>query len=189
MSRKEIELRGDVMVTTKYDRMIAEELERRRGFFVTNVLNRERAELGNKKFEEKRTQLAEEATRHWDLAQEGKRHFRELEEASHREIMNWKELEKPLRQWLENQAVGEGWSKEMVERTIISRRKDFERAQKKVEARLRPKVDPNIDFRQRVLNSATREEALKHYLLNHVNRSHFIMEAIKLLFELSQKRR
>jgi hypothetical protein len=123
------------------------------------------------------------------LAQEGKRQFRKIEELSGKKLMEWKELEKPLRQWLENDAVGNDWGQDAVERTILSYRKDFERKQNHIRARQKRIKDPDADFRRRVLNPKTRAAAITKYIQNHRYSKHYMVMAFNILFEELEKQK
>lgn len=183
------QLPGDVMVSLDSNAKMEREIARRKGIFCTIYLERKESELGVKKFENERAKLFKQAAKCWDLAQEGKRCYSELEEESYRRIMEWRELEKPLRQWLENEAVSEGWTEDMIQKTVEARHRDFERNQNNVQARLRPIIDPDVDFKERMLNPETRKEAITKYLVDNVNKAHFQAEAFVLIFAELDKRK
>lgn len=176
-------------VSLEYDRAIERAMQERKTAFCRGYLALKESELGTKKMNREREKLWNHAAKCWDLAQAGRRRFYELEEESGRRIMEWKDLEKPLRQWLENEAVGEGWTEDMVERTVEARHRDFLHEQKRVKGRMNRIRDPNADFRKRVLNPETREAAIRKYVRNHVNWKHYIAEALNILFEELEKRR
>ena len=185
MENKKVELSaGLVIVSAQRDARVEAFKGEQRGHFVTDILNRKQAELGNKEFDNQRNKLEIEARNLWEQVQKTKAAIRELTEQSLIRIMDFAPLEKAYRIKL----TAEGCSVEMIEKTLLARRADFDFAQRRVQERLRPPFDPDADFKKRVLNPATREEALKHYLLNHVNRGHFTVEVIKLLFELNERR-
>lgn len=178
-----------VMVSTNYGANIAATMKLQKGNFVNAFLEIKKAELGAEKFDKQKAKLEKYAGECWERAQEGKRRFRELEELSGRRIMEWKDLEKPLRQWLENDMVGNRWGQDAVELTIKSYHRDFERNQNHVKGRLRRIRDPDADFRKRVLNPETREAAIKKYTHDHVNWRYYTTMAFNILFEELEKRR
>ena len=63
---------------------IEAEIKRRKGFFITDFLRRERAKLGSKKFEQERDKLAKEGGELYDLMRAGWEKYRALEDQSHR---------------------------------------------------------------------------------------------------------
>jgi hypothetical protein len=160
-----------------------------RGVFVTDFMNRRRMELGSDKFDRQRGKLEKEALKCWELMRDGKLRFYELEEESGRKIVEWKPIEKALRQWLENRMKANDETKEMVERTVEARQRDFIRAQNKIRTRLKSIKDPNADFRERVLNPETRQEAIKKYVLNHRDWRHYTSMALNILFEELERRK
>jgi len=178
-----------VIASTEHDAAIKKEINRRRGFFITYFLERKSEELGRKKFDEQRAKLIKYAGERFDLAQEGKRQYHELEELSNKKLMQWEELEKLLRQWLENDAVGNDWGQDAVEKTILGYRRDFKRNQNNIRARLMRIKDPNADFRKRVLNPETREAAIRKYVQNHIHSKHYTVMALNILFEELEKLR
>lgn len=182
---KKQQLPGHLIVTAYRDRAVEAEIERQRGFFLTEKLDEKRMELGDQEFEKQRAKLTREAEQQWEQLQKAKAALRELEERMNREIMDFAPLEKAYRAKFE----AEGCSKEMIEKTLQHRRSDFERAQGIVKERFRPQIDPDQDFRQRVLNPATRREAVERYLINHIHKTHFLTEAFNLIFEELDKRR
>jgi len=176
---------GDVMVPSQYKKTIDDEILRHREAFIAEGFNQKRAELGYKKFEKQKETLRKEFEQTWNTMQEAKAKIRELEDCMNRKIIKWTPLEKVYRIFFE----AKGEPKTVIERTLISRRRSFERAQRIVQQRLRPRVDPDQDFRQRILNPETRREAIKKYLCDHVNKAHFQAEAFNLLFEELEKRK
>ena len=185
MENKEVELpAGLVIVSQGRDASIERFEIKKKGFFVNDFLAKKKDALGHQKFDQQRPKLEIEARNLWEQVQKTKATILELTEQSLIRIMDFAPLEKAYRIKL----TAEGCSVEMIEKTLLARRADFDFAQRRVQERLRPPFDPDADFKKRVLNPATREEALKHYLLNHVNRGHFTVEVIKLLFELNERR-
>ena len=168
-----------VVTSERRDTAVERSLRELRGFFITGRLDQKRMELGNKEFEKQKAKLTEEFARQWEQIQQAKAVIRELEERSGREIMEWLPLEKVYRVKLE----AEGYPKEVVEKTIMARRAGFERCQRQVKARLKPRIDPDEDFRRRVLNPATRKQAFQAFLLHHIHKSRFLLEALELLWE------
>jgi hypothetical protein len=185
MEKKEVELPGYIQVSAQRDAKVEAEIQRHRGYFITERLDQKRRELGVKEFKKQRGNLIKEFEQAWKQRQETSSALRELEDQMRRKIMKWAPLEKLYRLKLE----AEGWPKNVIEKTIITRRKDFERAQRIVQGRLRSKIDPGEDFKHRVLNPETRREAIKKYLIDHVNKAHFQMEAFNLIFEELDKRK
>jgi hypothetical protein len=186
---KKNELPGYVQVPANYPRMVERFLQEQKSYAVSEYLERKKAELGTEKFEKQRPKLEAEAHQHWKLAQDGKEQFRKLQEQSERKLMEWKLLEKSLRQWLENEAEYSDWGQDAVERTIPSYRNYFERNQNHIRSRQNQIRDPDADFRQRVLNPETRREAIKKYVQNHRDWRHYTVEALNILFEQLEKRR
>lgn len=178
MEKKEVELPGDIIVSTRRAAKVEAEIQRNKGHFITGKLDEKRRELGVKEFKKQRDKLAKAFEQDWEQQQKAKAALRSLEDRMNREIMEWAPLEKLYRLKLE----AEGWPKTVIEKTLLARRGDFDRSQRAVKNRLRPKVDPDQDFKKRVLNPATRKEALRHYLQDHVNKSHFTLEAFELLW-------
>jgi hypothetical protein len=154
-----------ILVSTHYDTKKA--MRGQREAFCLGYINLKRVELGTEKMNREKQKLWDYAGKCWDLAQEGKRRFHELEEESGRRIMQWKELEKPLRQWLENDAEGNEWGQDAVERTVEARHRGFVRKQNRIRTRQKRIRDPDADFRKRVLNPETREAAITKYVQNH----------------------
>jgi len=183
--KKTVELPGHLIVSTQRDAKIEADIQRRRGHFITERLDQKRRELGVREFKKQREKLAKEFEQAWNQAQKAKVALRELEERSHVKLVEWPSLEKLYRLKLE----AEGWPKSVIEKTVVARQKDFERAQRKVQARLRPKVDPDQDFKERLLNPASRREAIKKYLIDHINKTHFLTEAFNIVFEELDKRK
>lgn len=177
-----------IQVSTNYDKMVETDLQRRKGHFIDAFLEHKKGELGREKFEKEQAKFKEHAAKCWELAQQGKEQFRKLQERSEREIMNWEELEKPLRQWLENEAEGNDWGQDAVERTIPSYKRAFERNQRHIRAVKNRITDTRSDFRKRVLNPATREAAITKYVRNHVNWRIFMADALDILFEELEQR-
>lgn len=185
MEKKEVELPGDAIVTRERDAKVEAEIQRRRGCFIDEKLEAKRGELGNKEFEKQRGKLEKEAESLWETMRKANAEFERFIEQAEREVMKWAPLEKVLRIKLE----AEGYDKNVVENAVKARRSDFERLQRIVQERLRPKLDPDQDFRQRVLNSETRKEAIRHYLVDHIHKRHFLIEAFNLVFEELDKRK
>jgi uncharacterized protein YdiU (UPF0061 family) len=177
------------MVTPEYDAAIDRAMHYQKQAFCKGYIEKMQEKLGVAKVEEQKEELWKHAAKCFDLAQEGKRHFYELQERSEREFMDWKKLEKPLRQWLENEAVGSDWGQDAVERTIPSYRRNFERNQRRIKASQNRIRDTDADFRKRVLNPETREAAITKYVRNHVHYRHYIAEALNILFEQLEQRR
>jgi hypothetical protein len=185
MKRKEVELPGDVIVTTRREALIEAEIQRRKTSWTTEKLDEKRSQFGNREFEKQRPKLTKEVESRWETMRKTKAEFDGLMEQAGRVVMKWAPLEKLLRSQLE----AEGCQKSLVENTVKARRSDFERLQRIVQNRLRPKPNPDLDFRQRVLNPATRKEAIEKYLINHTNKTHFQTEAFNLIFEELDKRK
>lgn len=167
------------------DVRIEAEIARRKGLFVTDGLEQKQSELGAKEFEKQKSKLMKEFEQRWEQIQQANATIRELEEHSRFKITEWSPLEKAYRLKLE----AEGYNKQIIENTLKHRRREFDRNQYNVKARLKPRTDPDQNFRRRVLDPATRNEALTYYLVNHVDKRHFLFEAIKLLFELNETKR
>jgi len=129
--------------------------------------------------------LTREVEQQWERLQKAKAEFERLMEQAGRVVMKWAPLEKVLRIKLQ----AEGYEKNVVENTVKTRRSDFERLQRIVQDRLRPKLDPDEDFRQRILNPATRKDAIQYFLKDNVNKKHYLVETIALIFEELDKRR
>ena len=173
----------DVMVSTDYNKKVEAEVRRQRGFFINDFLEKQKTKLSIEEFMKQQAKLSEEAGKHFDLAHEGKMEFYRLEEQSAIELMNWKDLEKALRQWLEN----EGHASELVEKSIENHKAEFETRQANIKQRTAAaKYDRDADFRLKVLNPKTREQAFRDFLPDE---KHFSIETFKLLFELLEKRR
>lgn len=196
LSRKAVEAelkqmeKGVVTVGSGYERAVEEELKRLKGDFVNGFLELEKKKLGAK-FERERDKLAKEGAELWDRSQQGKETYFRLEERSHVEIMDWKDLEKQLRMWLENEARSRGWTKNMIENTVNARKREFEHAQAVVKARIeKSQYSEEQVFRKRMLNPATRKEAIQYFLRDNVDKQHYLVETISLIFdELEQLRR
>ena len=177
-------------VSLYYTLAVERDMKRQKAVFCSDFLERKKGELDEKKFNEQRAKLEKRAAECWDLAQEGKRRYRELEEKSGKKLIDWEELEKPLRQWLENKILGtEDENQATVERTIPSYRKDFDRKQNSIKTRQRRIKDPDADFRKRVLNPETREAAIRKYVQNHIHSKHYTVLAFNIVFEELEKRR
>ena len=175
-----------VIVSTRREAAIKADLQRRRGSFITERLDQKRSELGNKAFEKQRAKLTEEFKQRWEQLQKAKTTLRELEDQMNVKLMEWAPLEKVYHAQFE----AEGCSKDMVEKTVTARRGDFERAQRIVQERLQPKFDLHEDFKRRILDPATRKEAIRYYLIDRTDKKHFLIEALDLIFEeLSKLRR
>lgn len=174
-----------LMVDVKREAAAKAEMQRIRGIFITERLDQKRNELGVKEFKKQREKLTKEFERQWEQLQKAKATIRELEERMTRQIIEWT----PLKAAYQAKLEAEGYNKQIIENTIKSRRSEFERAQKIVKARLRPKLNPDEDFKCRVLNPETRREAVKKYLIDHTNKTHFLAEAFNLIFEELDKRK
>lgn len=175
-----------VMVSTDYNKKVEAEVRRQRGFFINDFLEKQKTKLGNEEFMKQQAKLSEEAGKHFDLAHEGKMEFFRLEEQSGIELMNWKDLEKALRQWLEN----EGHASELIEKSVENHKAQFEIRQAQIKHRIAAaKYDPDADFRKRVLDTKTREQALKEFLFGRAGSEHFQIEVLMLLFELLEKKK
>jgi hypothetical protein len=164
------------------------EINYRKGVFVTGFMNRRRMELGSDKFDRQLGKLEKEALKCWELMREGERRFYELEEESGRRIVEWKPIEKALRQWLENRMKANDETQDMVDRTVEARQRDFIRAQNQVRTRLKSIKDPDADFRKRVLKPEIRQEAIKKYVMNHRDWRHYTAMALNILFEELERR-
>lgn len=179
-----------VQVTSDVDAIYKRELDVHKSVFISDFLEVKKRE-DYKNFEANREKFTKQGAELWKTFQAGKRKYNELEERSHREIMKWKTLEKPLRQWLENEGAGRGWSKEMIENTVNTRKHDFETAQHIIRER-RKSAAYNVeeDFKRRMLDPATRKAAIQHFLYDSADKPHFLIETIELLFaELDKLRR
>ncbi len=179
MEKKEIELPGHVMVSTRRAAKVEAEIQRLRGHFITERLDQKRRELGVKEFDKQRDKLAKAFEEAWEQMREAKATLRSFEDRMTREIMNWPPLERAYRTFFE----AKGEPKTVIEKTIASRRRTFKRKQRIVKERLRPKLDPVEDMRRRMLNPETRRDAIKEYLINHVYRADFQMETFELILE------
>lgn len=185
MEKEEKELIGHVMISARRDAKIKRELELRKGNFINEKLDEERSKLGNKEFDKRRDKLTREFEQRWEQLQKAKATLRILEEQMSGEIMDFAPLEKAYRLQLE----AEGCANQVIEKTLLARRRDFETAQNRVKARLRPKIDPDADFRQRILNPATRREAIEKYLIHHTQKTHFLTEVFNMIFEALDERK
>jgi len=198
LTRKEAEVEREQRETQKpyiiaglgHERMVERAQEERKGLAVGEYLKRKEYE-DPKNFERNRERLAKQGAELWEKAQRGKRKYYELEEQSHREIMDWKTLKNPLKRWLESEGEIRGWKKEMIENSIEARRLDFETAQHQVRERLKAaSFNPEVDFRERLLDPSKREEALRHYLVDRADKARFLMLALNILFsELDKLKR
>jgi len=168
-----------------------QEMEVHKSIFITDFKEQKLAELGREKFDKEEQKLAEEGAKLWDRAQREKRKYRELEEQVSREIMDWKTLLKPLRLWLESEGAGRGWSKDIIENTIRRELGHFQTAQHQVAERLKAAAyDPNRDFRERMLDPQRRQQAIRHFLFNSADKSHWLIKTVELLFsELDKLKR
>jgi hypothetical protein len=178
---------GIIAISTDMTPTLEAEMKRQEGFFVNGFLERKKARMKPEKFTKERLKLAKEAGELWQKAREGKRKFHELEEQAQVELITWNVLEKPLRQWLENEAQGRGWTKEQIENTIKSYYQRFEHYQRLVKERLKPRIDPDQDLRQRLLNPETRKQAIQYYLVDCADKHHFLIETINVIFEELEK--
>lgn len=166
-----------IQVPVEHEAAVKAEIRRRKGHFITDFVKNRR---GTQK-------QAEEA---WERLQEAKAVIREFEDRMSREIAEWTPLEKAHLAKLE----AEGWDKKVIENTLAARKRDFDRAQNIVKTRIKAsEYDVEKDFRESVLNPATRREALERFLHHHVHKNHFLLEALELLWSevdnLKAKRR
>jgi len=162
-----------IIVSQDYTEAVKRELTIRKGHFIS-------AFIANKQG------TREDGEKAWNLSQAGKRKFHELMELSGTQVMEWKELEKPLRQWLENQGKAEAWTKEQIQNSINARKIEFETNQIRVKARAGVIYDVNADF-LKALDEADEEKL--HLYLHRSDCDNFIRLAITHLAKKLKKKR
>lgn len=156
------------------------EMEVHKGIFITETLEKAKAKLGIEEFEKKREKLTQDAEARWLRIRKARSEILDVEERMQAQPMKWNPLERLYREWLE----ARGDPKEWIENTVKARRQDFEIAQHQVQERLKAAAyDPAEDFKQKMLDPKTRQDAIQHYLFDSADKPHFLIETVKLLFE------
>ena len=163
------------------------EMEFHKSIFINDFRKKKLAELGPEKFEKQEQKLTKEAEARWSRIRKARSKILDLEEKMHTELMKWSQLEKLYRDWLEAAAHPQ----RVIENTIEARLRDFQTAQTVLRERLKTAAyNADEDFKRRMLNPETRQQAIQYFLSDNVEKPHFLIKTIELLFsELDKLKR
>jgi len=79
--------------------------------------------------------------------------------------------------------------KEQLQKALERYKNDWKRKQANLKTmKIIAEFDPEADFRKKIMNPKTREEAINRYLA-YESGKHFLIQALKILFEQLDKRR
>lgn len=138
-------------------------------------------------FEERKGATNAQAEKAWNEVSKAHFALQPLLETQKRQTIEFKKIEECVRTIYLNQPIIP--TKENLQKVVERYRVDWNRDQTNLKLRIKiAKFNPDEDFRKRIMDPKTREAAIRRYLIDDTQKRHFLIQALKILFELTDRR-